>query len=113
VAVRTEGALYIFVVNVNVNSDGLNVNVNRLENDNVWNAENRHRVVVPQLLNFSFVYFEGVLFSKPFFQPPSMRPTSFKFSDKVAYFMSVKHLFSQASWRKNLRLSSFIIAKDN
>lgn len=41
---------YIFVANVNVNSDGhLNVNVNPLSNDNVWNAENRHRFVVPQL----------------------------------------------------------------
>ena len=37
-----------FVANVNVNSDGLNVNVNRFENSNVWNADNRHRVVVPQ-----------------------------------------------------------------
>lgn len=39
-----------FVANVNVNSDGLNVNVNRFENDNVWNAENLHRVVVPKLI---------------------------------------------------------------
>jgi hypothetical protein len=38
-----------FVANVNVNSDGtLKVNVNRLLNDNVWNATNHHRVVVPQ-----------------------------------------------------------------
>lgn len=39
-----------FVANVNVDSDGtLKVNVNRLENSNVWNAENRHRLVVPKL----------------------------------------------------------------
>lgn len=38
----------IFVANVNVNPNGFNVNVNRFENSNVWNGENRHRVVVPQ-----------------------------------------------------------------
>lgn len=47
----TEGALHeFFVANVNVNDDGLNVNVNRFENDNVWNAENLHRVVVPKMI---------------------------------------------------------------
>ncbi len=41
---------HFFVANVNVNDDGrLNVNVNRLENGNVWNAENRNRVVIPKL----------------------------------------------------------------
>ena len=39
-----------FVANVNVNSDGtLKVNVNQLENSNVWNAENRHCMVAPKL----------------------------------------------------------------
>ena len=39
-----------FVANVNLNSDGrLKANVNRFSNDNVWNAENRNRVVVPKL----------------------------------------------------------------
>ncbi len=46
-----------FVANVNVNSrDGLEVNVNRFENSNVWNAENRHRLVVPKLA-ISLAYF--------------------------------------------------------
>ena len=39
----------IFVANVNVNPNGLNANVNRFENSNVWNGEYRHRVVVPKL----------------------------------------------------------------
>lgn len=40
-----------FVANVNRNEDGnRKANVNRLSNDNVWNAENRNRVVVPKLL---------------------------------------------------------------
>jgi hypothetical protein len=34
---------HFFVANMNLNSDGPNVNVNRLSNDNMWNAENRHR----------------------------------------------------------------------
>lgn len=46
-------AAQFFVANVNVNSDGLNVNVNRFENDNVWNTENSHRMVVPQMIVFS------------------------------------------------------------
>lgn len=48
----TDGLLYIsfFVANVNFDDHArLNVNVNRFENGNVWNAENRHRVVVPLL----------------------------------------------------------------
>jgi len=32
-----------------VDSDGLYVGVNRFEDDNVWDAERAHRVVVPQL----------------------------------------------------------------
>lgn len=47
---RRPAVLSVFVANVNVNDDGsLNVNVNRFSNDNVWNGENRHRVVVPRL----------------------------------------------------------------
>lgn len=39
-----------FVANVNFNDDGsLKVNVNRFENDNVWNTKYRHRVVIPKL----------------------------------------------------------------
>lgn len=47
----TDGLPHIFfVANVNLNDDGQpDVNVNRLSNDNVWNAENHHRIVVPKL----------------------------------------------------------------
>jgi hypothetical protein len=37
------------VANVNSDASELKVNVNQFGNDNVWNAENRNRVVVPQL----------------------------------------------------------------
>jgi hypothetical protein len=40
------------VANVNRNDGKLKANVNRLSNDNVWNAENRNRVVVPKLIVF-------------------------------------------------------------
>ncbi len=36
--------------------DRLNVNVNRFENTNVWNADNRHRLVIPKLAFFSCLF---------------------------------------------------------
>jgi hypothetical protein len=39
----------LFVANVNVDGASLNANVNSLDNSNVWNAEYRNRVVMPQL----------------------------------------------------------------
>ena len=39
-----------FVANVDVNSDGLHVDVNRFENVGVWDAGRLPRVVVPQLI---------------------------------------------------------------
>ena len=57
----------IFVGNVNVNLDGLNVDVNRFEYDNQWNAENAHRLVTQQL-NFSpsVLFLWEFLFQVPF-----------------------------------------------
>ncbi len=97
-----------FVANVNVNSDGLNVNVNRFENDNVWNASNAHRVVVPKM-DVSPLYVRGVFDSNPFLQPPSMRPTSSSCDERVIYFSFGRHLFSHANCRKNFAPSSFEI----
>ena len=48
-----------FVANVNVDADGrLALYVNRLDNPNVWNSQNRNRVVVPQL-TFSTALYGG------------------------------------------------------
>lgn len=57
------------------NDDGqLNVNVNKTNLDNEWNAGNgacfRNNIFLPSYL------FWGVLLSRPFFHPPSIRPTS-------------------------------------
>ena len=49
-----------FVANVNVDGGQLKVNVNRFSNTNVWNADNRHRVVVPQHIIFSLSFSGGV-----------------------------------------------------
>ena len=48
---ETDGFLHnIFVANVNFDDDGqLKVNANHFSNDNVWNAEDCPRIVVPQL----------------------------------------------------------------
>lgn len=111
---------HIFIANVNVNSDGLNVNVNRFSNDNVWNAENRNRFVIPKL-TFSPTFFYGMgvfCFSKtfscsPFLQPPSILPISSKFFEISAYF-SVRISFdSHASCMKNFRLSNFAIVLES
>ncbi len=42
-------SVHFFVANVNVDSDGLNVNVNEFSNDNVWNGDYSHRFVIPKL----------------------------------------------------------------
>jgi len=84
---------------VNFNSDGsLNVNVNRFENANVWNAEHRHRVVVPKLADSLICYRVRVFFWRsPFLQPPSIRPISSSFFESSRYFSVGISLLSQAS----------------
>lgn len=72
-------------LNVYRNSDGkLKVNINKVNPDNQWNAGNgvlfRNRLS-PVQNNFVWA---GVFFSKPFFQPPRILPTSLSFSDNSA-----------------------------
>lgn len=92
---------------MNANSDGLNVNANRFENDNMWNTDNQHRLVAPKLNVSPLSYFGGVFASSPFFHPPSILPVSSSCADRTAYFSVGIHLFSHASWRKNFTPSSF------
>lgn len=62
---------------MNVDDNGqLNVNVNSLENDNVWNAKYRNRIVVPKLSMFLLDPRRGVFLFKTFL-PPAEHPTDF------------------------------------
>ena len=51
-----------FVANVNRNDGKLKANVNRFSNDNVWNADNRNRVVVPKLFIFQLFLRKRLVF---------------------------------------------------
>ncbi len=63
---------HIFLVaNVNVNPDGLNVNVNEFSNDNVWNAENGNRFVIPKLI-ISLALLQEFLFVDLFSSHPAL-----------------------------------------
>src|SRR3989344_3849470 len=87
-----------FVANVNWNdARRLKVNVNRLSNDNVWNADNRNRVVLPLLAISPIIYLVGVFVCRPFFQPPSCRPISPSRVNKSEYFSVGINLLSHAS----------------
>ena len=102
-----------FVANVNVNSDGLNVNVNHLENSNIWNAEYAHRLVVPHMKNFLLDYYgRGVFISNPFFHPPIILPSSWRSSDNIMYFWLSSNFTSQEIMRKNLSASNLRIVLD-
>jgi|SRR3989344_1180160 len=102
------------VANVNVNGGQPNANVYKFSNDNIWNANYEHHVFTPKLRCFSFVYGGGVffccLFSRPFFHPPNILPTSSSWAESVEYLSSFKHLFSHAICRKNFTPSSLEIA---
>jgi len=101
-----------FVANVNVNADGtLKANVNRFENDNVWNAENHHRVFLPETCGFLSQVRARVFFSMPIFHPPSILPISFNCSVSCIYWLLGTSLFSQHSCKKNFTPFSFFIAR--
>lgn len=100
-----------FVVRVayvywNADNGKWNCNCNELDN---WNDGNEvlacYKFVSP------LIYFGGVFVSKPFFQPPSIRPISASCSDKSPYLSVGKHLFSQAICAKNFIPSNLAIAK--
>jgi len=64
----------LWAVNCNWNSinDGWNVEANSVENPNSWNRDNQ----VFSRYSFLSPPSGGVFASKPFLQPPIMRPTS-------------------------------------
>jgi hypothetical protein len=66
---------FLFVANVNVDDGELKANVNRFDNDNVWNADNSHRLVVKQHIIFSSLTW-GV-FAFQTFSPATEHSTNF------------------------------------
>src|SRR3989344_8943659 len=67
-----QGTRVLGAVNANWNDDGWNVEANSLDNPNEWNPGNEF------LSRYSLLYPPpgGVFASKPFRQPPIMRPAS-------------------------------------
>lgn len=64
---------------------------------------------LPQSIKVLLRYHAGGVFdSKPFFQPPTIRPTSSTFSEMRMYFLLSKACNSQETRRKNLRRSIFL-----
>lgn len=91
---------------MNVNSDDrLKVNVNRFENSNVWNAENRHRLVVPKP-TVSLAVWREFYFNNPFIQPPIILPISSNCFESIMYLLLSMFFNSQLICRKNLSRSS-------
>lgn len=83
-----------WAVNCNWNGDDWNVNANSVENPNEWNSGNQ---VFSRNSYISPAHPAGVLFKRPFFQPPSIRPISSSRDDRSAYFSVGINLFSQAN----------------
>jgi len=99
----------VSVVNTNRNDNGQwNVNVNHLDNDNVWNDENRFF-----FRNYAFspkgFAPKGFLFCRYSFQPKSIFPASTRIVDIRIYFLSSIILHSQATVRKNFAKSLLVI----
>ena len=90
-------------VNVNWNNDSWNVNANPIDNPNDWNANNQ---VFSRNFYFSLTDYVRVFASNPFFQPPTIFPSSCKCSDKIEYLFVSSSFVSQAIMRKNLSESS-------
>jgi hypothetical protein len=69
-----DGILHeLWAVNANWNDDGWNVNANSIDNPNDWNADNQ---VFSRNYFLSPTPVVGVFASRPFFQPPTILPTS-------------------------------------
>jgi len=85
---------------VNVNSDGhLKANVNQLSNDNVWNVEYRHRLVIPQhTVSPTLLWWE---FCFETFLPSTKHPTNFlEFDGKSRIFFSINQLILPTNLEK-------------
>jgi len=75
-----------------------------------WNAGNR--AFSPETSSFSPpIYLGGVFVSRPFFQPPSILPTSTMRVDSCSYFLVSSACSSHAIRKKNLSVSVRLTAR--
>src|SRR5258706_9422313 len=97
-------------LNVWRNDDGeLNLNVNKVNLDNKYDAGNG---VLVRNTNFSPNHFGWEFFvSMPFFHPPSIRPISSRFSESCTYFSLGTMRASHAIESKNFTKSSSPMAR--
>src|SRR3989338_3023982 len=79
-----------WAVNANWNSDGWNVNVNSVANQNTWNAGNQVLSKISSFKDPAYRVFVCLC------QPPSILPTSVKGLDSAMYFLSSRIFISQA-----------------
>ncbi len=89
-------------------NDGWKFNANPISNPNDWNADNQ---VFGRNYFFSPTAAVGVFASKPFFQPPTILPTSTNGADRAVNFLLSMALSSQAICKKNLSESSLTLAR--
>ncbi len=68
------------------------------------------RFFLRYFLYVSLTSFGESFVSRPFFQPPSILPTSLISSESLVYCLVSMSWFSQPIWRKNLRRSSLLMA---
>lgn len=106
-----DGSWYInwavFVVSVNWNSINRKWNVNAWNLDNEWDAGDRFFLKTPKV---SLLVYPGEFLPKiPFFQPPTIRPSSRICSDSIKYFLLSIAFISHKILRKNLSASIFLI----
>ena len=98
----------VSVLNVNRNDRQWNANVNRLDNDNRWDAGNR--LLLRNYFLSSPLYCGGVFFSRYVFQPANILLASISGGDICAYCLSVSSLIFHPTRRKNFTRSSLVIA---
>lgn len=114
-----EGTLYITdsdgnlkAFNVKHDDNGLWLNSNNGNPDNVWNPDNHWVFVLPRnSLHFSPIPLGEFCFSNWPFHPPSILPISSIFTERVMYFLSSIDFVSQRTIRSIFNVSSFLMER--
>ncbi len=105
----SDGNLKVF--SVERDDNGLWLNSNYDNPDNVWNGSNRWVFVRGNSLHFSPVFAGEFCFPSWPFQPPSILPISSIFIEKEIYFLLSSDFVSQSIIKNSLSVSTFLIAR--